>query len=100
MKHHEKVRFSIRTKRIVGTIGIFPIILIIPIIFVVAKKFTIGPRLGSGIYMLTSLAYVFLTIALVQRSLKRKHQGEKAGGWLNRLIYTLDDTYERWSGRQ
>ena len=100
MEHYKKVRFSIRTKRIVRKVGIFLIVLIIPIFLVVAKKFTIGPRLGSGIYMLTSLAYLFLIIALVQRSLKRKHQGEKAGGWLNRLIYTLDDTYERWSGRQ
>ena len=99
MKIVKKVQFSIRTKRVIGTVGILPVVLIIPFIATIHRIFSVNSQLIFPVYVTLSLAYVIPMVFFVQQSLKRKDQRRKAKGWLCRLIYSLDDTYERWSGR-
>ena len=91
--------YNTQLKRIVGTIAVLPLMCIFPLILLLVKSnHTMALPVTIG-YFLLFLTVGIVMIFVVGQSLKCKHQGHKAIGWLNRLIYSLDDTYERWSGR-
>ena len=96
----KKIVETIRFKRIVGTLTIFPQVILFFIVIFWIRNQPDNARLLFGVYAALFLSHGFAMRYFVDASLKRKDQYEGARGWLERLIYTLDDTYERWSGRQ
>lgn len=93
-------KYNVQLKRIVGTVVVLPLMCVFPLILILIRNgHTMARQITAG-YFLFLLASSLIMIFVVEQSLKRKHQDQEATGWLDRLIYSLDDTYERWSGRE
>lgn len=95
----KKLISTLRFKRTAGTLTMLPQVILFLIAIFWMRNRPDNARVIFGAYAVQFLLHGFAMMYFVGSSLKRKDEDEDARGWLERLIYSLDDTYERWSGR-